>query len=274
MKIGIDMGGTNIRVGIVQGDSITKKAECPTLAHRTEQEILNDLIDTIKEVITPEVKSIGIGVPSVVDIKQGIVYNVANIESWKEVHLKTILEKEFNVPVAINNDANCFALGEQKHGEAKGYNDVVGMTIGTGVGAGLILNGQLYSGSNTGAGEIGDFPYLDKNAEYYCSGQFFIHEHKVKGSDVAKKAAHGDKDALALFHTFGTHLGNLIKTVLFAYDPQAIIIGGSIAQSYKYYAEAMNKQIQTFPYPATIQNLKILLSSKEDIGILGAAELL
>lgn len=274
MKIGIDMGGTNIRVGIVQGDDIVKKAERPTHAHRGEKEILNDLIETIKEVMTPQVKSIGVGVPSVVDIEKGIVYNVANIESWKEVHLKEILEKEFNLPVAINNDANCFALGEQKHGEAKGYNDVVGMTIGTGVGAGLIFNGQLYSGSNTGAGEIGDFPYLDKNSEYYCSGQFFTNVHNIEGSKVAKKAEQGDKEALELFKTFGHHLGNLIKTVLFAYDPEVIIIGGSIAQSYKFYSEEMNKVIGTFPYQATIRNLKILLSQKDNIGILGAAELI
>ena len=273
MKIGIDMGGTNIRVGIVLGDDIVKKAERPTHAHRDEQAILDDLIATIKEVITPEVKSIGIGVPSVVDIEKGIVYNVANIESWKEVHLKEILEKEFNIPVAINNDANCFALGEQKHGEAKGYDHVVGMAIGTGVGAGLIPNGQLYSGPNTGAGEIGDFPYLDKNAEYYASGQFFTNVHNVKGSELAKRAETGDKEALEIFKEFGHHLGCLVKTVLFAYDPQVIIIGGSIAQSFPYYSEEMYKVIKTFPYQATVNNLKILLSKKENIGILGAAEL-
>lgn len=273
MKIGIDMGGTNIRVGVVKGDDIIKKAIKPTLADRAEQEILNDLIETIKEVITPEIKSIGIGVPSVVDIERGIVYNVANIASWKEVHLKEILEKEFGIPVAINNDANCFALGEQQHGEAKGYKHVVGMTIGTGVGAGLILNGQLYSGPNTGAGEIGDFPYLDKYAEYYCSGQFFMNVHNTKGSEIAKRAEQGETEALKIFQEFGRHLGNLIKTVLFAYDPEAIIIGGSIAQSYKFYADEMLQVVQTFPYPATVQKLKILLSQKEDIGILGAAEL-
>jgi glucokinase len=273
MKIGIDMGGTNIRIGIVKDDAIIKKVERPTLAHRSEKEIINDLIATIKELITPDVKSIGIGVPSVVDIQKGIVYNVANIESWKEVHLKDILEKEFNIPVSINNDANCFALGEQKYGEGKGYNDIIGLTIGTGIGSGLILNGHLYCGTNTGAGEIGDLPYLDRVFEYYCSGQFFLQIHNVKGSEVAQKASEGDKDALELFREFGHHIGNLIKVVLFTYDPEVITIGGSISKSYEYYAEEMNKVIKTFPYPATIDKLKILISTREDIGILGAAEL-
>lgn len=273
MKIGIDMGGTNIRIGIVKDDTIIKKIERPTLAHRSEKEIINDLIATIREIITPDVKSIGIGVPSVVNIQKGIVYNVTNIESWKEVHLKDILEKEFNIPVSINNDSNCFALGEQKYGEGKGYNDIIGITIGTGIGSGLILNGHLYCGSNTGAGEIGDLPYLDKVFEYYCSGQFFLHVHNIKGSEVAKKASEGDKDALELFRKFGHHIGNLIKVVLFTYDPEVITIGGSISKSYEYYAEEMNKVIKTFPYPETIDKLKILISTREDIGILGAAEL-
>lgn len=274
MKIGIDMGGTNIRVGVVSGDNIVKKAEKPTLAHRSEKEILDDLIACIKEVITPDIKSIGVGVPSVVDIEAGVVYNVANIDSWKEVPLKDILEKEFNIPVAVNNDANCFALGEQKHGEAKGYKHMVGITIGTGVGSGLIFNGQLYSGINTGAGEIGEFPYLDKNLEYYCSGQFFANEHKVNGYDVAKKAEEGDAEAIELFNNFGRNMGDLIKVVLFAYDPEVIVIGGSIAKSYKFFEKEMYKVIDTFPYQNTTSKLKVLISQRENIGILGAAELI
>lgn len=273
MKIGIDMGGTNIRVGIVSGDNIVKKAERPTLAHRGEKEILDDLVATIREVITPEVKSIGIGVPSVVDIDAGIVYDVANIDSWKKVPLKDILEKEFNIPVAVNNDANCFALGEQKHGEAKGYKHMVGITIGTGVGSGLIFNGQLYSGTNTGAGEIGEFPYLDKNLEYYCSGQFFANEHNVKGYDLAKKAEEGDAEAVELFKSFGRNMGDLIKVALFAYDPEVIVIGGSISKSYKFFEEEMNEVIKSFPYQNTASKIKILVSQRDDIGILGAAEL-
>lgn len=274
VKIGIDMGGTNIRIGLVAGDDIIKKVERSTLAHRKEKEILDDLIAAIGEVISPDVKSIGVGVPSVVDIKTGVVYNVANIASWKEVPLKDILEAEFNIPVAINNDANCFVLGEQKHGEAKGYSNVVGVTIGTGVGSGLILNDQLYSGSNTGAGEIGDFPYLDKNAEYYCSGQYFTNMHNIQGYKAAIRAKEGDLEALKMFRKFGEHVGTLMKTVVFAYDPEIIVIGGSVSKSYPLFSDEMHRVINTFPYQNTIKNLRISISQREDIGILGAAELI
>jgi len=273
MKIGIDMGGTNIRIGVVKEDQIIRKVEKPTLAHREEKEIIDDLISGIKEVICPEVKSIGVGVPSVVDTHHGIVYNVANIKSWKEVHLKEILEQVFNIPVFVNNDANCFVQGEYKHGKGTGYKNIVGITIGTGLGAGLILDGKLYNGVNTGAGEIGSFPYLDNEFEQYCSGQYFLHEFQTSGYDLAIEAEKGNRDALDKFNKFGYHLGKLIKTVLFAYDPEAIIIGGSAAQSYKFYSSEMNRVIKEFPYSTVIEKLSIHISTRDDIGILGAAEL-
>ncbi len=273
MKIGVDMGGTNIRVGVVRKHDIIKKCERRTLGNREMQEILDDLIAAIYDVISPEVKSIGIGVPSVVDTQNGVVYNVTNISSWKTVRLKDILEDEFNIPVTVNNDANCFTLGEQKYGVAKGHDNVVGITIGTGLGAGLIVNGQLYSGSNTCAGEIGDFLYLDKNMEYYCSGQFFSHVYGVEGVDVAKQAELGSVHALKLFASFGKNLGHLIKTVLFAYDPQVIVLGGSISKSYEFFSDEMLKVIRTFPYPTVVENIKIKVSNDTEISILGAAEL-
>lgn len=120
----------------------------------------------------PEVAGIGVGVPSVVDSEEGIVYNVANIPSWAEVPLKRLLQERFSVPVYINNDSNCFALGVKLFGEGRKYRNLVGMTIGTGVGTGIIINGELYSGQNTGAGEIGSLPYLSHDFEHYCSSGF------------------------------------------------------------------------------------------------------
>lgn len=274
MKIGIDFGGTNTRVGIVDNGTIIKLISEPTLSDQPEQVILDHLKDIISRIITPEITGIGIGVPSVVDAEKGIVYNVTNIPSWKEVRLKQILEDEFRVPVVVNNDCNCFALGEHAFGEAQGYRDAVCMTLGTGVGAGLIIDNKLYAGSNTGAGEIGSIPYLDHDFEHYCSSLFFIEKHNITGKEVYDKAKRGDVYGLELMAEFGKHLGNLMNTILYVYDPQVIIIGGSIALSYELFSKAMFDRLATFPYPETVKRLKILLSKKDNIGLLGASMLI
>src|SRR5690606_33938887 len=122
---------------------------------------------------TKEVAGIGVGVPSVVDVERGTVYNVTNIPSWTRVELKSIVEREFKLPVFVNNDVNCYVLGEHRFGLAQGFDTVVGMSIGTGLGSGIIIKNKLYIGNNCGAGEIGLLPYKDKNIEYYASGNVF-----------------------------------------------------------------------------------------------------
>lgn len=274
MKIGIDLGGTNIRVGLVENNVILKKISESSNSDKTKQEVLDHLINMIRKVITSDVKSIGIGVPSVVDVKKGIVYNVTNIPSWDEVPLKAILEKEFGVSVAVNNDCNCFVKGVHSSGEAAGYTDVVGLALGTGVGAGIIFNNQLCNGANTGAGEVGELPYLQYNYEYYCSSHFFIKEHNTTGKEVYDRASKGDAEALRLFDEFGIHVGNLIKVVLLAYDPHIIVLGGSISKSFSFFSDKMYETLDSFPYPETVAKLKLTCSSDDDVAILGAADLL
>src|SRR5680860_369334 len=139
MNIGIDLGGTKIKVGIEDNGTIFNQKK----ALLKEKNSFNTTIDQVFKLIRPltqhKVAGIGIGVPSVVDVDRGIVYNVTNIPSWKKVPLKDILEKEFNLPVFVNNDVNCFTLGEHKFGLAKAYSSIVGMSIGTGLGSGIII---------------------------------------------------------------------------------------------------------------------------------------
>ena len=146
MKIAIDLGGTNMRVGLTDGAKVVETVIEPCPAKETEEVVLSQLKRQIAQLMRAEVTGIGVGVPSVVDYRQGIVYNVANIPAWKEVHLKDILEKKFGVPVAVNNDANCFALGAWRYGEGQGTSDMVGLTMGTGIGSGIIIDGKLYNG--------------------------------------------------------------------------------------------------------------------------------
>ena len=273
MKIGIDLGGTNMRVALVDGDVIRKRVIRPCPAKEAEAVVTGQLLDQIREVMNPEVTSIGVGVPSVVDSEQGIVYNVANIPAWQEVHLKDILEKEFGIPASINNDSNCFTLGVSVFGEGKAFKNMVGVTMGTGIGSGIIIDGKLYGGRNTGAGEIGALPYLTMDYEHYCSSGFFTKFHGRTGKEFGELASHGDPKALAVWEEFGQHVGYLMQVVLYTYDPDAIIIGGGIASAFSYFEKAMWEQLANFPYPETVRRIKILPSSLEDAALLGASAL-
>jgi len=273
MTIGIDLGGTNVRCGLVENGSVITRLSEPCRSDQPENVVLEQIEELIHRLMNPSVKGIGIGVPSVVDVQKGIVYNVANIPSWKEVHLKDILEAKFGLPVYVNNDANCFALGEHRCGAGKPFQNILGVTLGTGVGAGLIINNELYCGSNTGAGEIGCLPYLEHTLEFYCGSAFFVEYHNTTGKKAMELAENGDANALKIWEEFGKHIGVLVKVILYAYDPDAIIFGGSIANAYSYFEEAMRKEMATFDYPETIKKIQILISTRNDISLLGAAAL-
>lgn len=271
MRIGVDLGGTNIRAALIDGQTIIRKAKSPCPAKGTCEEVLETVAGLISEVLCEGVEAIGIGVPSVVDTRRGIVYNVANIHSWVEVPLKDILEKRFGIPVNINNDSNCFTLGESRFGKGQGFGSMVGVTLGTGVGSGIIIDGKLYEGRNAGAGEVGCLYYLDKDYESYCSTPFFV-AHNTTGAELSARAEAADAEAIALWNEFGCHLGELVKAILFAYDPEAIVFGGGIAAGYPHFEEAMRRRIQTFPYE-TGKDVRIFFSEDGDMGLYGASAL-
>jgi glucokinase len=277
MLLGIDLGGTNVRVGQIEGDKLVKKISEPSPAKMDVTPSLEYLEKIISKMMTPQVEGIGIGVPSVVDIARGIVYNATNIPSWKEVHLKEALEKEFKIPVYVNNDANTFVLGEKEWGSARGFKDVVGVALGTGVGAGIVINGALYAGRNTGAGEIGSLPYLTATLEDYCGSNFFSRFHGTTGHRAAEAARQGDAAARAeaqkLWDEFGGHVGVLMQMVMFAYDPEVVVFGGGLAAAWTLFEGAMRAKMAEFPYPETVRNIRVVVSENPDIQILGAAAL-
>ena len=271
--IGVDVGGTKIGVGLVGGDQISQYKNFSVTANGTEEQVINEVIAAVESVFEDDVHGIGIGVPSLVDVEEGIVYDVQNIPSWKEVHLKKIIENRFHKPVFITNDANCFVVGEKYFGKGKPYSNLVGLTLGTGMGAGIIINNHLYTGVNCGAGEFGSIPYLSHTYEYYCSGQFFVNEYNIEGIKVYEKAMRGDGTALKIYSEFGKHVGNAIIAVLFAVDPEAIFLGGTISKAYRYFKDTMLETVATFPYKRTIKRLVIDVTEKTRIAVLGAAAL-
>ena len=271
--IGIDLGATNIRGAVVTGDSLSDIISVRIHSDGTVEEVLGDIYQVIDALTGPGIAAIGIGVPSVVDVGEGIVYDVQYIPSWKEVPLKKLLEARYRKPVFVNNDANCFALGEYYFGKGKGTSSMIGLPIGTGLGCGIIIHGKLFAGRNCGAGEIGLLPYRDNILEYYCSGSFFKNVYNLDGLQVFEAALQGDARSLQLYAELGTHIGQAVKTVLYTYDPQLIVLGGSVSQAYELFQATMWTEIGTLAYAKTAERIQIELSNLKNSGILGAAAL-
>lgn len=270
--IGVDIGGTTIKGGVIEARRIIKQLVSETKPTEGGDVTLDILKSLIRRLINSETQSLGIGVPSVVDRIRGVVYHVQNIKNWEEVHLKEILENEFNLPVFIDNDANCFAMGEKKYGIGQQFENFVGITLGTGVGGGIIQNGKLLSDANCGSGEFGELHYKDSVLEDYCGSRFF-NEYNMSGLEIAKRAQIGDEVSLRIFDEYGKHIAALVKSIVLTIDPQAIIFGGAIANSLNLFEKSMYRHLEDFPYPHSIKLLKILQSQLGDIGILGAGAL-
>ncbi len=271
--IGIDIGGTKVHIGVVQHGEILQELRIPTAAQGSREELLADITQGIRQVLDPEVVGIGIGVPGLVDEQNGIVFSVQNIPSWTEVHLKQHLEEAFGLPVYMTNDANTYALGEKVYGPGKPYQHMLGVTLGTGIGTGIIANNTLYSGAFSCAGEFGGMPYLDKTLEDYCSGKFFLQAYGMPGDELQALASTGDARALEAFQQFGHHLGNAIKVMLYALSPEAIFLGGSVSHCYPFFEAAMRKSVADFPYKVVSDKLVIEQSEIKHVAVLGAVAL-
>lgn len=271
--IGIDLGATNVRGAVVDGDALADIITVRIHSDGSVDEVLDDIYSVIDPLMTPDVAGIGIGVPSVVDVEEGIVYDVLYIPSWKEVPLKRLLEARYRLPVYVNNDANCFALGEFYFGKGKGVGSLIGMTIGTGLGSGIVIFNKLYAGRNCGAGELGLLPYRENILEYYCSGSFFRNVYGLDGMEVYEAALRGEARALALYAELGVHVGQAIKAVMYAYDPELIVLGGSVSQAFDLFSHPMWKEIKTLAFGKSAERIRVEVSNLKNSGILGAAAL-
>lgn len=271
--IGVDLGGTKFSMARVADGQLVDKRHCTITSDGTMDEVLSVLTDQLDTLKAQNVAGIGIGVPGIVNPETGIIYDIQNIPSWKEVPLQKLLEERYGVPVQVNNDANCFVLGEKRFGKGKPFTNFVGMSIGTGLGMGVIINNQLYNGVMCGAGEIGMIPYKNGIMEEYAGSFFFEREFQHSAKELHQRTQQGDTMAIEAFQQFGVHLGEAVKIVLFMYAPEAIIFGGSISKAFPYFEETLRKTVQTFDYPRQIADLKIAVSDQADSAILGASSL-
>ncbi|HSJ68256.1 MAG TPA: ROK family protein [Anditalea sp.] len=269
--LGIDIGGTKIHMGVVQNGELLNNCIIPTPSASSMDQILSELVAAAESLMVENVAGIGVGVPGLVDEEKGMVYSLLNIPSWKEVPLKKHLEDHLNLPACIANDANSFAAGVKVYGQGGNYKNMLGLTLGTGLGTGIIIDNKIYSGNFSCAGEFGRIPYLGRTLEDYCSGKFFTEQFGLSGKRLNDLAEIGDSHALQIFSQYGYHLGNAIKIMVYALSPEAVFLGGSIAEGYQYYAQSVRDTLGNSPLHMVTTSVILEKSELKNAAILGAA---
>lgn len=273
LYIGIDIGGTSIVAARFSESEMLERTEVPTGAERPAEEIMVSLFEAIEKVITEEVVGIGIGMPGFMNVQTGEILQINNIKSFNGYSIKPVVEKQFKLPTFQNNDANCFALGETYYGAGKKYNNLVGVTLGTGLGGGIILNRKIHTGLMGGAGELGCVPFHGGIVEDICSAALFKNKYKTTGTELYKKAKAGDQEALTVFDELATNIGELLRIVMYILAPEAFVIGGSVANSWDLLEKPLRKEVDKFLVPMISNKVELVRAELDNAGLYGAAAL-
>lgn len=294
--IGVDVGGTNIKLGLVApSGKIIAKTNLITKSYvHHPRQMINALVTAIRALIRDngktikDVAGIGIGLPGQINSPRGIVLFLPNVPGWKNVPLRKIIQKQLKLPVFMDNDVNLIALGEWKLGAGKGYKNLVCITLGTGVGGGLILDGSLYRGEGFVAGEIGHMPLNEHGPACNCGGMGCFERYvgnrilmdkaasifgkeNIRPQDVFALANRGNALAVRFWRETATHIGNALVGVINLLNPRLVIIGGGIANNYKFMGKTIQKVIRRRAMKVQRDMVKIVRARLGDeAGILGA----
>ena len=271
--IGVDIGGTTIVSGLMVNGVVTNSHSVETCSDKSKELVLNQLYKSIDEVITDDIQAIGIGCPGFINSKEGVIVNINNIPALQGVNLVKEVFEKYKKPVYIDNDANCFVLGEAYFGAGQGYEHVLGITLGTGLGGGIVIEKKAYGGLCGAAGEIGCIPFKDGTIEDYTSSKFFANKYNSNGYDLFVKAESGDSVAISSFRELGNNIGWLINNMLYTVAPEAIIIGGSIVGAYKYIEPGILDKLNEFLFDIIKKNIVIKPAVLSNAGVVGAASL-
>jgi len=253
MKIGVDIGGTEIKAGIVSNGKVIKKITVKTQTNKGRKQVIQNITNAIKQLFNKNIKAIGIGAPGPLDYKRGILGKQLNLP-LSNFNLKKFVQQKFKVPVAVDNDANVFTLGEALQGAGKKYDNVIGLTLGTGIGGGIVINKKLYHGRGN-AGELGHITIkFDEKIKSKCGNNGCIEQYasargickraKVKSPlELYNLAIKRNKKAISAWKQTGILLGIGIINIINSFDPDIVIIGGNISKAWKFFYKAMNQEI-------------------------------
>lgn len=279
--LGFDIGGTKCAVITARFDGenidLIEKASCPTDLNISPEEMINKLIKMADGILKGKPDRIGISCGGPLDSQTGVILGPPNLNGWDEVHIVEILYNHYNVPVNLQNDANACAVAEWKFGAGKGCKNVIFMTFGTGLGAGLILDGKLYSGTNGNAGEVGHIRLAENGPigfgksgsfEGFCSGgglaqlgyTLAIEKSKsgeyplyykdgmvakdITAKTIAEAALKGDKTALEVYRISAENLGKGLSILIDILNPEVIVIGSIFARNKDLFLPMVQKIIK------------------------------
>jgi len=311
MYIGIDLGGTNIGIGIVGSENeLIYKDSIPTKSERGFNDIIDDIMALISKTINvnnipkAHIQGIGIGVPGIVDPKSGIIIDCVNLR-WNNVDIKSAIEEKLNIPVTVGNDATVAGVAELVVGAMRGCQTGVLLTLGTGIGGGIIINGQVYDGFHGIGSEIGHMivgeNYYNCNCgrngclETFSSSTAIIkyarklieegnnsaimtevkgNLNSIDGKVIFDQAKAGDKVACKVIYRMTDYLAIGIMNIISVIDPEVFVIGGGLSATGEYLISIIRDKVSQIAYYKGMDIGQIILSRiGNDGGIIGAAAL-
>ncbi len=312
-RIGIDVGGTNVKIALVDDKGkIIYSNSSPTYANMGYEYTVNNIKQAIRDLMketktdSKTIQGIGFDFPGQVDYKKGIVKLAPNIPGWVNVPIAKMIEDEFQIPTKIDNDVRCAALGELNFGAGKGCENFVCITVGTGVGSGLVVNGKLVRGAANAAGEIGHIklqmndgpicgcgdtgcleafasgPSIVAMAQDYLKSGKSTKFRELAGAEgeitpylVAKAAEAGDPVARRIFEIIGTYLGMGLTSVINLLNPEKVIIGGGVAEAGELLLAPVRKTIQERAMVVARESVEIVPAQLgNSAGVIGASMLI
>nr|WP_038021574.1 ROK family protein [Synechocystis sp. PCC 7509] len=284
--IGIDLGGTAIKLGRFTADgTCLQSLSVATPQPATPSAVVEAILDAIS-LIDPQgySKAIGVGTPGAVDVTGRIAVVAINLSNWHNVPLADLLEAKLNLPTLLANDANCAGLGEYWLGAGKQFQNLILITLGTGVGGAIILDGKLFTGHRGAAGELGLITLNPDghrcnsgnqgSLEQYASAPAIRRRTGLEPSQLGELASSGDEKALTFWQEYGKDLGAGVASLIYILTPEAIAIGGGVCASFEFFLPSMQAEIERRVLPSSRAGLQILRAQLGNkAGMVGAAKL-
>jgi len=295
--IGIDLGGTSLKTALFDARlKLISRKSFNTKSFDNKEKLVAGIVKSIEALAEEKglswrgIAGIGIGLPGPVDNLRGIVRFLPNIRGWKNVRLKNILENKFSFPVFLDNDAKLMALAEHALGRAKGANNALCVTLGTGVGGALILEGKLFRGKDNAAGEIGHLPINVDGPFCNCGGKACLEAYignarialrarklfgrRITLEELSGLAARKNKLAIALWQEVGSQLGVALSGMVNLLNLDSIVIGGGVANAGGMLFSRVKKTIKERAMSVQAKRVRVLKAALgSDAGVIGAAVL-